>query len=236
VSTKPGQSHRKGEADLALIRGKWFLVCTCDVPETEAFRAEDWLGVDLGIVNLATDSDGHSYTGEAVEAARSWYAGRRTVLQSRGSKAAKRRLRKLSGRQRRFQRHENHVIVKALVSTAQRTGRGIALEELRHIRRRVTARRDQRACLHNWSFGQLRAFVAYKAKLAGVPVLYVNPRHTRLGCSCCGVIDKRNRPDQATFSCIECGHTAPADFNAAVNIRSRAARASVTKPDVLTAA
>ncbi len=229
-------AFRKGEADLALIRGKWFLVCTCDVPETESFDPEDWLGVDLGIINIATDSDGWAHTGAVIEAVRAWYADRRAILQKVGSKAAKRRLRRLSGRQRRFQRHQNHVIAKALVSTAQRTGRGIALEELRHIRRRVTARRDQRARLHNWSFGQLRAFVAYKAKLAGVPVLYVDPRHTSLGCSCCGVIDKRNRPDQATFSCIECGHTAPADFNAAVNIRSRAARASVTTPDVLAAA
>ena len=160
----------------------------------------------------------------------------RGVLQRVGTKAAKRRLRKLSGRQRRFQRHNNHVIAKALVQTAQRTGRGIALEELRHIRTRVTARRGQRARLHNWSFGQLRAFVAYKAALAGVPVLYVDPKHTSVGCSCCGVIDKRNRPDQATFSCIECGHAAPADFNAALNIRLRAARATVTRPDVLAVA
>jgi IS605 OrfB family transposase len=229
-------AFRKGEADLALIRGKWFLVCTCDVPETESFDPEDWLGVDLGIVNVATDSDGRTYTGEAVEAVRSWHDGRKQVLQSIGTKAAKRRLRKLSGRQRRFQKHSNHCIAKALVQTAQRTGRGIALEDLRHIRSRVTARRGQRARLHNWSFGQLRAFVGYKAALAGVPVLYVDPKHTSLGCSCCGVIDKRNRPDQATFSCIECGHAALADFNAAMNIRLRAARATVTRPDVLAVA
>src|SRR5919202_2764073 len=229
-------AFRKGEADLALIRGKWFLVCTCDVPETEGFDPDDWLGIDLGIVNIAADSDGRVYTGDAVEAVRSWHDGRKRVLQSIGTKAAKRRLRQLSGRQRRFQKHNNHVIAKALVQTAQRTGRGIALEELRHIRTRVTARRGQRARLHNWSFGQLRAFVGYKATLAGVPVLYVDPKHTSLGCSCCGVIDKRNRPDQATFSCIECGHAALADFNAAMNIRLRAARATVTRPDVLAVA
>src|SRR5919202_672923 len=112
---------RKGEADLALIRGKWFLVCTCDVPETESFDPEDWLGVDLGIVNVATDSDGRVYTGEAVESVRSWHDGRKGVLQSIGTKAAKRRLRKLPGRQRRFQRHTSHCLAKALVSTAQRT-------------------------------------------------------------------------------------------------------------------
>src|SRR5919199_2421006 len=109
-------AFRKGEADLALIRGKWFLVCSCDVPESEGFDPEDWLGVDLGFINIAADSDGRAYTGEAVEAVRSWHDGRKQVLQSIGTKAAKRRLRKLSGRQRRFQKHSNHCIAKALVS------------------------------------------------------------------------------------------------------------------------
>jgi IS605 OrfB family transposase len=86
----------------------------------------------------------------------------------------------------------NHVIAKVLVSTAERTGRGIALENLTHIRSRVSARRGQRARLHNWSFGQLRAFVAYKAAMRGVPVLAVDPRYTSIGCLCCGVIDKKN--------------------------------------------
>lgn len=46
-------AYRKGEADLCFVRGKWYLAATCDVPETEEFQAEDWLGVDLGIVALA---------------------------------------------------------------------------------------------------------------------------------------------------------------------------------------
>ena len=218
---------RKGEADLCFVRSKWLLACTCDIPETKGFDPNDWLGVDLGIVNIATDSDGTAYTGEAVERVRSKLARRRAGLQRRGTKAAKRRLRALSRKQKRFQHHTNHVIAKALVTTAERTGRGLALEDLKHIRERVTARRSQRARLHNWSFGQLRTFVAYKAAMGGVPVLAVDPRHTSIGCSCCGVIDKQNRPDQATFSCVACGHSEPADLNAARNIRARAA---VTPP------
>lgn len=222
-------AYRKGEVDLCFVRGKWFLACTCDIPETEGFNPEDWLGVDLGIVNIATDSDGNVMTGEAVEKVRAHLARRRAGLQKRGTKAAKRRLRKLAGRQRRFQRHVNHCIAKALVSAAERTGRGIALEDLKRIRDRVTARRGQRARLHNWSFGQLRAFVAYKAALRGVPVLFINPRNTSRQCASCGHIDKRNRPDQATFSCVSCGHQDAADLNAARNLRDRA-RAAVTPP------
>ncbi len=60
-------AFRKGEIDLCLVRRKWYLAATCDVPETEEFRAEDWLAVDLGIVSLASDSDGRSYSGADIE-------------------------------------------------------------------------------------------------------------------------------------------------------------------------
>jgi len=223
-------TFRKGEADLCFVRGKWLFACVCDIPETESFKPSDWLGADLGIVNLATDSDGVHHTGEAVERVRSKLARCRAGLQRRGTKAAKRRLRILSRKQRRFQHHTNHAISKALVETAERTGRGLALENLTHIRRRVTAKRGSRARLSNWSFGQLRSFVTYKAMLRGVLLICVDPRYTSIGCSRCGVIDKRNRPDQATFSCVGCGYRASADVNAALNLRARAARATVTAP------
>ncbi len=221
-------AYRKGEVDLCLVRGKWYLAATCDVPETEEFEAEDWLGVDLGIVNLAADSDGKLYSGAAVERVRRRLASRKKGLQRRGTKAAKRRLRKLAGKEARFRKHENHCISKVIVANAERTGRGIALEELTHIRSRVTARRAQRSRLHSWSFAQLRSFVAYKARRAGVPVLFVDAHYTSQACSCCGCIDKRNRPDQATFSCISCSHAEAADTNAARVIRARAA---VTRPE-----
>jgi IS605 OrfB family transposase len=223
-------AYRKGEVDLCLVRGNWMLAATCDIPETDEFKPTDWLGVDFGIVSLATDSDGTSHTGADVEHVRDKLARRKRGLQKRGTKAAKRRLRKLAGKEARFRKHANHVISKALVSAAERTVRGIALEELTHIRSRVTARRSQRSRLHSWAFAQLRAFVAYKARRAGVPLVTVDPRYTSQTCSCCGAIDKRNRPNQATFSCISCGHSEAADLNAARNIRAKAA---VTPPQVL---
>jgi IS605 OrfB family transposase len=215
-------AFRKGESDLCFYRGKWMLAVTCDIPETEEFKASDWLGVDLGIVNIATDSDGNVHTGATVEKVRARFASRRKGLQRRGTKAAKRRLKKLSGKEARFRKHVNHEISKVLVSLAERTCRGIALEELTHIRSRVTARKKHRARLHGWSFAQLRAFVSYKAKRVGVPVSFVDPAYTSKGCSACGCIDNKNRPNQATFSCVSCGFTDHADHNAALNIRARA--------------
>jgi putative transposase len=226
-------AYRKGEVDLCLIRGKWMLAATCDIPETDEFKAGDWLGVDFGIISLAVDTDGKVHTGADVERVRDRLASRKRGLQKHGTKAAKRKLRRLSGKEARFRKHTNHCVSKVIVQTAERTERGIALEELKGIRGRVTASRSQRSRLHSWSFRQLRRFVAYKARRAGVPLVAVNPRYTSQACSCCGVIDRRNRPNQATFSCLcSCGHSEAADLNAARNIR---AKAVVAPPQVLAA-
>lgn len=210
--------HRKGEVDLMFVRGKWYLAAVCDFDDPKLLTPNGMLGVDFGIVNIATDSLGNQYSGSAIEAKREHYAKRRATLQRVGTRAAKNRLRKMSGKQQRFQKHENHCISKAIVSTAERSGFGIALEDLTHIRKSVQARKKQRNRLHNWSFGQLRNFVEYKAKRAGVPVTIVDPRNTSRQCGECGHIDKRNRKTQSDFLCVACGHSSNADDNAAGNI------------------
>ena len=227
-------AFRKGEVDLCFVRGKWILACTCDVPETTEFKASDWIGVDLGIVAIAATSDGKIHTGAEIEKVRAKLNERRRGLQSKGTKAAKKRLKQLSGKQARFQKAVNHKISKDIVIEAERTGRGIAVEKLTHIRRRITARRKDRNRLSNWSFSQLRLFLEYKAKRAGVPMVAVNPAYTSQGCSCCGIIDKRNRPSQAIFLCVSCGFSLPADTNAARNI-SALARAAVAPSESLLA-
>jgi putative transposase len=109
------------------------------------------------------------------------------------------------------------------VTEAQRTGRGIALEDLTGIRARVRLRKPQRVTLHSWAFAQLGQHIAYKAALAGVPVVYVDPAYTSQTFSSCGHASKKNRPDQATFRCTSCGFAEHADVNAARNIAARGA-------------
>lgn len=219
--------HRKGEVDLMLVRGKWYLSAVCDFDDPGLLTPDGMLGVDFGIVNIATDSLGNQHSGAGVEAYRARYARNRSILQRVGSKASKRKLRKMSGKQSRYQKHQNHCISKSIVSTAERSGFGIVLEDLTHIRARCKANKEQRKRLHNWGFGQLRAFVEYKAKQRGVPVVAIDPRNTSRECPECGHIDKRNRKTQSMFRCLICGHEANADQNAARNISGRAI---VTKP------
>ena len=220
----------KGQADLIYRNGTFYLAVTLDVPTPAPTSTDETLGVDLGMVNLATDSEGETFSGQAVERVRTRHQALRQRLQKRGTKSAKRHLKKLSGKEARFRKNTNHVISKRIVQKAKQQHKALAIEELRHIRQRTEARlrHSQRARQSSWAFGQLRQFLSYKAALAGVPLHTVDPRNTSRTCSECGHCTKANRKSQATFCCVECGHTDNADRNAAINI----SRASVMVPIV----
>lgn len=219
---------QQGESDLYTRGGKWYLSATCNVEEPPpADTAGGVLGVDLGICNLVVDSEGNTYTGEGVSKNRTRMQRLRGILQHRGSKDAKRHLKRLRRKQARYQRDVNHVISKEVVETAVITCKAIALEELKDIRARATGfNREMRQRMGNWGFHQLRAFIEYKARRAGVAVIVVDPRDTSRTCSECGYCDKANRPTRSHFKCLQCGSDALADWNAAVNIGARAAMSS----------
>jgi len=217
--------RQKGQVDLTYVKGQFHLYATIKVPEDPTIEVKDFLGVDLGIANIATDSDPESepHSGKAVEDVRRKHNLQRERLQRKGTEGAKKKLRRVAKKEARFRRHENHRISKEIVSAAKRTGRGIAVEDLKGIRGRVTARGgDARNRLSGWSFHQLYAFLSYKAQAAGVPVVQVDPRDTSRTCAECGHVAKSNRKSQAEFECGACGHRDHADKNAARNIRNAA--------------
>jgi len=214
--------HRKGESDLLYRDGCWFLIATCGLPDVPAADpAGGFVGVDVGIANIATTSDGTRHSGSTLNAHRHRQRRLRRRLQAKASKSAKRLLKARRRREARFAANTNHVISKSIVTEAIRTGRGIALEDLQGIRDRVRLRKPQRVTLHSWSFRQLGAFIGYKAARTGVALVYVDPAYTSQQCSHCGHVDKKNRPDQETFACTSCGFAEHADVNAARNIASR---------------
>src|SRR6266496_2004496 len=215
--------HQQGESDLIYRKGEFYLFSACDVPDDTPLDVEGFLGVDLGVKNIAVDSAGNIHSAKRLLNVRHRHRRLRKKLQQKGTHSAKRLLKHLSGKEQRFARDVNHCISKQLVKIAKGTQRGIALEDLGGIRDRVSVPRKRRNELHSWSFAQLRSFVDYKAERVGVLVAFVDPRNTSRTCIACGCVDKRNRPTQAKFSCISCGFVAHADYVAAVNISRRGA-------------
>lgn len=214
--------HRRGESDLLRRGDEWYLIGTCEVPEPELHSEPlGFIGVDLGIVNIATASTGTRHSGRRLNRRREGDRELRSKLQEKGTRSAKRRAKRHAGREARRTRDINHKIAKHIVAEAQRTGHGIALENLTGIRERARLKKPQRATLHSWAFRQLGEFIAYKARRAGVPVLYVDPAYSSRECSHCHHIDQRNRPSQAVFACRSCGFVEHADLNASRNIGQR---------------
>ncbi|WP_405816887.1 transposase [Streptomyces sp. NBC_01390] len=215
--------YRKGESDLLCRDGMWFLNATCEVPEAPPnTEPHDFLGIDLGIVNIATTSDGEIMAGRDLNRIRTRERKLRTKLQKKNTPSARRRLKKRRRKEARRARDINHKIAKHVVAEAERTGRGIALENLTGIHERVRLRKPQRATHSSWAFAQLGSFIAYKARKAGVPVVHVDPAYTSRTCAECGHIDKANRVSQAWFACRSCGFVDHADRNGSRNIRARA--------------
>jgi IS605 OrfB family transposase len=159
---------------------------------------------------------------------RDHYSKLRAALQrkaSKGTRSSRRRcrelLQRLSGKERRFQAWVNHRISKAIVSRAKATNSAIALEDLTGIRERVNQQphsKTERRRANSWAFYQLRQFLEYKARVAGVSLILVPPAYTSQTCHRCLHI----HPDPAQsyrsgkkFKCGHCGWEGDADLNGA---------------------
>jgi len=209
----------KTSADLIRDRkGRWWLHVVMETAAPVVIPTEETVGVDLGIKHPATDSRNEFYGDKHWQDIEDRTFELRRRLQSKGTKSAKRRLKKLSGRQKRFRRDCDHVLSKRLVKSVE-AGATLAFEELTNIRGRAKVRKAQRRRLHGWSFAQFQAFVCYKAEAKGILVGFVDPRYTSQKCSHCGYIERGNRPTQSEFRCKKCRFECHADFNAATNIR-----------------
>lgn len=106
----------KGQCDLIYRNNTFYLIVVVDAPEKSEYDATGILGIDLGIENIATDSDRQIFESKKVEEKRQKYLRLRSTLQRTGTKSAKRKLKRLSGKERRFKKDTNHVISKSIIS------------------------------------------------------------------------------------------------------------------------
>jgi len=213
----------RGQADLILVKNVFYLCVVVEAPEASPYDPVGVIGVDLGIKNLAVDSDGEVHSSQQIQETRTRSDSLKARLQHCGTKSAKRHLKKLSGRMTRFAKDTNHRISKILITKAKGTRSLISLEDLEGIRNRTTVRKSQRRNHHSWSFAQLRQFMTYKAAIAGVPLVFIDPAYTSKECPICHHVSQSNRLTRDDFCCTCCGFSGPADNVAALNIRARVA-------------
>jgi IS605 OrfB family transposase len=174
------------------------------------------IGVDLGINNIAIASNGLRFSGKQAMHIRRHYADLRASLQTKGTKGAKRLLKRLSGKESRIIRNLNHIISKRIVESAT-PDNILIMENLKHIRGHTKVRKGQRYIHESWPFFQLQKFIGYKALEKGVAIAFVDSHYTSQICSRCGKLGHRNG---SQFSC-SCGYRNHSDFNASYNLSLR---------------
>ena len=236
LKTIPGEFQKQrwslgnisGQCDIIYENKKFYVVVTQEVTNATKSRPSGFLGVDLGVNNIAVDSDREIFTSDKTEAVRERYSRQRAELQKKGSKSAKRKLMKKSGREERFKKDTNHCISKYEFLKAKGTNRAIVFEDLEGIRSRTTVSKGQRDRHSKWAFRQLKDFSIYKAERGGVGTILIGAYNTSRECPRCHYVDKANR-NENIFKCLNCGYTEISDYVAATNI---AARVAVNRPIV----
>ena len=206
----------KGEADLVYKKGKFYLFQTVDIPEQNIDDIETFIGVDFGLVSIATISNGKEFNSKKLQDYREKRQKVRSSVQSKRTRGSKKLLKRLSGRERTTASIINHTIAKQIVQIAKEENKGIAIEDLKGIRfSSLKKGKKFRTRVGKWSFNQLRQYISYKAILNGVPVVLVNPRYTSKTCNKCHHIGNRKGK---VFECNNCGNNMDADINASLNI------------------
>ena len=209
---------KRCSADLFIRKNRVFLNIVFSKEIADPEFTGKVVGIDRGIKKIAVTSENQFFGGGQIKKVSKRYEKIRKALQSRGSKSAKRHLRKISRKENRFRANVNHVITKQIVESLTQ-GTVIALEDLTGIRQSTRLRKKQRKDLNKWNFFQFEQYLTYKAEARGMKVEYVDARCTSQKCSACGYISRFNRQSQTAFKCKHCGFSLNADLNASRNIR-----------------
>jgi putative transposase len=208
------QQGELGSAELVYRKGNFYLHISITIPAPEVKQPQGSLGVDLGFNRVAVTSDRKFHTAKSIRHRKSGYKRTRRSLQANGSKSAKRALKRVSGRERRFVADTNHCVSKQIVTDAKANNQRIVLEDLGGIRETGKAK-----CVHEWSFAQLQWMIRYKVARAGMEVVTVSPQYTSQTCSRC--LHLGVRPYQSKFECRDCGYQINADLNGAKSVAQR---------------
>lgn len=198
----------------------------CEVSDKPTIHTTTFLGIDrntTGHIAVCSNPDTHKVLklGKECQHIHKKYSSLRRTAQKDGAKKNHhkyRKVKKLKHRESNIVKSLNHQISRKIVDIAVKDNATIVLEDLKSIRNTPKSNRRFRYSLNSWSFYQLQTQIGYKAKLQGIPVMYVSPAYTSQLCSKCGSLGNRNGK---VFKCPVCGHADHADVNAGFNIALR---------------
>ena len=220
-------SYDLGTAKLVELKGLWYLHITVTkiVEDFQNEHVRHVVGIDRGLRFLTVSYDEQGKTefvsGRKIATKRHKFQEVRKQLQSKGTKAAKRRLKAISGRENRWMSDMNHQISKTLV---QKYGKDtlFVLEDLTGVsfeENNLSQNAKRNYDLRSWAFYQLEQFLTYKAHENRSEVLKVSARYTSQRCPKCGTIHKGSRDHHKHLYSCQCGYKSNDDRIGAMNIQ-----------------
>lgn len=216
-----------GGAKLIEHRGNWYLhiSATKSIEAVTTEQITHVVGIDRGIRFHAVcyDEQGKTtfFSGSKARTKRNKFAKVRAELQSKGTKSAKRVLKRISGRENRWMTDVNHCLSKTLVRKYDKNTLFV-LEDLTGItfdEDNLKGSNESRYEKRSWAFYQLEQFLTYKANLNHSAVLKVPAQYTSQRCPKCGYIDKKNRNHKSHVFKCKCGYCSNDDRIGAMNIQ-----------------
>ncbi|NJJ54323.1 RNA-guided endonuclease TnpB family protein [Lactobacillus crispatus] len=215
-----------GLAKVLKVGQKWYLhiSATKTFSDYQKGQSQHVVGIDRGLHFLTTsyDEKGQTafYSGKKVMQIRRKYKRLRAQLQSKGTKSAKRKLKKIGQRENRWMTDVNHQLSKTLVDKYG-SNTLFVLEDLTGVRFATEQHdKDYRYEDVSWAFYQLEQFLTYKAHLNHSEVVKVAANYTSQRCPKCGRINKANRDHHKhLYTCDKCGYSTNDDRIGAINIQ-----------------
>ena len=221
------KSWKLGLGKLIQFNKQWYFYvsATKELPDYKLKQTRHVVGIDRGLRFLATcyDEKGQTrfFSGKEISRKRNKFKTLRQKLQSKGTKSAKRRLKKIGQRENRWMSDVNHCLSKTLVNTYG-PNTLFVLEDLTGVTFNTPKNRkkDNRYEHNSWAFYQLEQDLTYKSNLNHSHVTKVAPEFTSQRCIKCGRINKDNRDhDLHLYQCDKCGYKSNDDRIAAMNIQ-----------------
>ena len=200
--------------------GRWYISVQMEV-EQEPYQNTSMtaIGVDLGIKNLATLSDGKTFANPRAlkhslkKLSRLERQKSRHQKGSQNRKKTRRKIAKVYAHIANIRKDAAH----KLTTYMTKNHALVAIEDL-HVNGMLKNHKLAQA-VSDSNFGEIRQQLEYKSNLYGTHLVVIDRFYpSSKTCSCCGWIATEQSLADRVFVCHDCGYVADRDYNAAKNI------------------
>jgi IS605 OrfB family transposase len=202
---------------LSKVEKHFYFTFLFESGKTKETKGTETVGLDRGIINVIATSEEELVSGKPLRKNKRKYLHLRRKVQAKGTRSAKRFLKRISRKEKRFSLDFLHSLSKQLVKNEN--VKTYVLENLSRFKPKKYNKKSNKI-VSNWGFKQFETLLKYKAEQKGIEIKFVDPMYTSQICSGCQNQNKESR-NKGMYRCDQCKLKIHSDINAAINIKNR---------------